>query len=778
MDAPGTVGQLTLLTAESHLASPNPRKPHKLRGPPPAIEDSAVSHSVHLPYPSASAVSSRNALSVRYSLSSFLCQTLPERPMAASLRLSLSLNFHLPPGTSDDEFRICVEGALMPCLRLMESSDFWYCSIHISGLLLEWLEQHRPAALSRLRILVETERVEILGGALYQPILAGIPAADRIGQIELCAHRIDEVFCCESRGMLLAQDVWDESLPQDIFDAGLQYVILNEAHFVSVGKEENFRTGCYAAESAGRTIALLPSCNALLSLPATVTPAEFLDQLRPHDHEDRSIILPIEGSLLISSDEFGAEISAINWLTEFLKLLSDSRSWLQTSTPSQLLDNQSPAGSFSPLAGIPRTVVTPGTDTPVTEIVSWRNLRYQWQESLDMYSRMIEVSRQLARICSSDILLDTHRQTVETARRHLYRGQCHNAYWSDSGSGLFCPRLRDAVYHELITAENLLLQIERSSATWISGEIEDFNFDLRQEVKINNHRISAMFSPAVGGHLTQLDVRTPAINLQAAFSCPPLPQDASAIVSEGTDLEPKTHEPAARFWPRRILVDHFLQPDLTLVEFQCQQGLISDFETALYNAVLHEGETRIALEMNATGLVEEKPTTIRKTIMASLDRPGELLIQYCLGGTEPGATIHFGVEFNFSSLSSGTDESYFYDSDGQPQGGLNETLILRQTDRVCMIDEALGVDVSLELADVADFWIFPILTTTDQAPEQQSICVVPHWQFVMPASGQITLEMRLLIDSSIAQARKLADTHEQQSKASGSQFKSHTPVGQ
>ena len=47
----------------------------------------------------------------------------------------------------------------------------------------------------------------------------------------------------------------------------------------------------------------------------------------------------------------------------------------------------------------------------------------------------------------------------------------------------------------------------------------------------------------------------------------------------------------------------------------------------------------------------------------------------------------------------------------------------------------------------------------------QSVCVLPHWEFVMPAQGAWIVDLRIVFDSSIAAARKLAATAPRRSGA-------------
>ena len=56
-------------------------------------------------------------------------------------------------------------------------------ALHTSGSLMEWLVARHPEYLDRLAALVAAGRIEIVGGAFYEPILTMIPPRDRVGQI-------------------------------------------------------------------------------------------------------------------------------------------------------------------------------------------------------------------------------------------------------------------------------------------------------------------------------------------------------------------------------------------------------------------------------------------------------------------------------------------------------------------------------------------------------------------------------------------------------------------
>ena len=49
---------------------------------------------------------------------------------------------------------------------------------------MEWLDEHHPEYVERLSRAGAGGRVEIIGGAFYEPILTMIPSRDRLGQIQ------------------------------------------------------------------------------------------------------------------------------------------------------------------------------------------------------------------------------------------------------------------------------------------------------------------------------------------------------------------------------------------------------------------------------------------------------------------------------------------------------------------------------------------------------------------------------------------------------------------
>ena len=123
--------------------------------------------------------------------------------------------------------------------------------------------------------------------------------------------------------------------------------------------------------------------------------------------------------------------------------------------------------------------------------------------------------------------------------------------------------------------------------------------------------------------------------------------------------------------------------------------------------------------------------------------------------------MHLAVEFNFAAMPGGADDRYFYDGSGQRLGTLDKTLNISDADRLSLVDEWLGMDVGIEISRSGGFWTMPIETISQSEggfeAVHQSVCVVPHWEFVMPEQGPWVVDIRLVLDTSIAAARQLAE---------------------
>ncbi len=725
--------------------------------------------------------------------------------MAGSVRLVLAFHNHQPVGNFDGVFEQAYRDSYRPFLEVLQDYPEIPFGLHTSGSLLEWLEQSHPEYIEQVRKMVAAAQIEIIGGAFYEPILSNIPRRDRIGQIQRYSEHLNHLFQTSVRGLWLPERVWEQSFAGDIAAAGLQYTMVDDYHFRCAGIPTNELMGYYSTEDEGRILFVFPDSERLRYLIPFAEPEECIEYLQEvaSKYDDPVIVFGDDGEKFGSWPETHKSVYEDRWLRRFLDLLRQNESWIDVTTPSGVLDHVAPIGrTYLPDASyreMTEWVLPPAVQKEFVGLTRmhpdnlewqrmvrftrggyWRNFRTRYPESNEMYARMVDISNRLALLQAKPDLSDDHREMLEDAVTHLYRSQCNCSYWHGAFGGLYLPHLRNAVYKEMIQADTLMDQVTRGTGSWVDVAVGDFNLDARQEVKLSNHRLVALLSPASGGHLYELDLKASEVNILATLNRRPEPYHqriidfANNVVSEG-DAELAAVSKDIKFrqpnldkkifydkWPRKSLVDLFLQPSSTFEEFNRGNAVIGDFATGVYEASVRKGDQKIAVEMRRKGRVSDLNGEVRKIVVMSSDRPNELLIQYHVLGFPKNVPLHLAVEFNFAAMPGGAEDRYFYDSAGQRLGTLDTLLDLKDADRISLVDEWLGLDVGLEVSRPSGIWTMPIETISQSEggfeAVHQSVCVMPHWQFSMPDEGAWVVDMRLVFDCSIAAARKLAES--------------------
>lgn len=733
--------------------------------------------------------------------------------MAGNVRLILAFHNHQPVGNFDGVFEQSYQESYLPFLNVLQEYPDVPFSLHTSGSLLEWLQTAHPEYIDRVRSLVAQNQIEIMGGAFYEPILANIPRRDRIGQIRMYTEHLESLFKTTVRGMWVPERVWEPSFAGDITAAGIRYTILDDHHFRAGGKKQEELFGYYVTEDEGRLLSVFPGSERLRYLIPFQDPYQTVEYLREiaNTYEDAVVVFGDDGEKFGTWPETYKHVYEDRWLERFLTALRENDSWIKVTTPSETLDHVAPQGSFylpnasyremtewalpsESQAELHRLTHQERHDDPDWEKLKqyssggfWRNFRVKYSESNEMYARAMEVSARIAQLEVRNDLNSDQTELLEDARRCLYRSQCNCSFWHGAFGGLYLPHLRNAVYSNLIEADGILEQITRTEDQWVDVLVGDLNLDARQEVRLSNHRMVAMFSPAVGGHMYELDLRTCKSNLLATlnrrheayhekiFAHAQNMRDAAARGEQLHDNVSSIHD-LVRFkqpdldkkiaydkWERKSLVDHFMQPGLSFEDFHKGNGIVGNFARSTYEASIRRGDSEIALEMRGRGDVGQQ-IEIRKSVTISKARPNELVIQYQLFDLPAGDTIHFGMEFNFATMPGGASDRYYYDSTGVQLGTLDSLQQLDDVERIGLVDEWQGLDVSLEISQNATLWAFPIETISQSESGfelvHQSVAVVPHWEFVVPENGSWSVDLRLVLDTSLARARQLGELGE------------------
>ena len=452
--------------------------------------------------------------------------------MAGTVRLILAFHNHQPIGNFDGVFEQSFQESYLPFLNVLDKYPDIPFALHTSGSLLEWLEVAHPEYIDRVRAMVQRNQIEIIGGAYYEPILANIPRRDRVGQISMYTEHLESLFNTSVRGMWVPERVWEQSFAGDISAAGIRYTILDDHHFKTGGLNPDELHGYYVTEDEGRLLSVLPGSERLRYLIPFQDPKDTVAHLREiaENFENPIVVFGDDGEKFGSWPDTYKHVYEDGWLERFLNALRENDSWLKVTTPSETLDHVKPLGTYYLPACSYREMtewaLPPGPqaelhrlshqerhqDEDWKKLMSytaggfWRNFRVKYSESNEMYARAIEISARVAQLEDDETLSDRQRESLKEAKRNLYRAQCNCSFWHGAFGGLYLPHLRNAVYANLIEADTLLETMTRPDGRWVDVITGDLNLDARQEVRLSNQRLVAMFTPACGGHMYELDL--------------------------------------------------------------------------------------------------------------------------------------------------------------------------------------------------------------------------------------------------------------------------------
>lgn len=722
--------------------------------------------------------------------------------MSQMLRFVLVLHNHQPVGNFDGVFEQAYQESYRPFLDVFEQYPGLNIGLHTSGSLMEWLAGHHGEYLDRLARLVAEGRIEIIGGAYYEPILPMIPRRDRYGQITSYTRWLESRFDCKVRGMWVAERVWEQSLVSDLASAGIEYTILDDFHFKNAGLVEDELHGYYVTEDDGNILAVFPGSERLRYTIPFADPQETINHLRAiaERHPGSIVVFGDDGEKLGTWPQTHKHVYQDGWLRRFFDAVLANADWLKVTSLGEAVDNVPPTGKIF----LPDSSYREMTEwcLPADRLIEyehhrhelehdarhggvvsfmrggfWRNFKVKYPESDEMYSRMMMVSNRLQAALDSG----HERDLVESARAELYRAQCNCSYWHGAFGGIYLPHLRNAVFRHLIAADNILdaaagrrvpgaLGAEGRPG-WVEAVADDLNFDARQEVCLGNDKLTALVSPHGGGRLYELDVRSICHNLLATLARRPEAYHRRVLAGDqSTAAEVASiHERVVFKQPgldqrvqydhylRKSLIDHFYDNEATLAGVATGAALErGDFVQGSYEARLRRNPGRIQVQLARHGNAWGAPLKITKGL--TLEAGSNLLeIAYLIEGLPPRQPLHFGVEFNFAGLPGGFDDRFFHDGQHHRLGHLGSSLDLVECHGLHLVDEHLGIDIGLKLSEPSHIWTFPVETVSQSEGGfelvHQSVAVIPHWIIEADAAGCWSITMQLLLDTSLAERR-------------------------
>lgn len=654
---------------------------------------------------------------------------------------------HQPVGNFDHVIEDAYQSSYWPFLQSIAKRPAIKLSLHNTGFLLDWIADKHPEYIELLREMVQRGQVEVVGGGYYEPVLSVIPEEDRLRQVVMFSDRIEELFGKRPRGIWLAERVWEPTHPTIIRKAELEYLVVDDYHFLKAGLRKDQLGGYYTTEDQGNLIKIFPGNEALRYLVPFKGVEEFEGYMKSIDDgfftRGRAAIYGDDGEKFGVWPGTSKWVFDEGWLERFFDSIEKNLSWIKPSTLGEFLDHEEPVGhtylpntSYMEMGewSLPAEASRDYVDL-VEEVTgwgergervkrflqggTWRNFLAKYPEANWMHKRMLMVSREVKkrRQTSAD-------SSQEMAERHLYQAQCNDAYWHGVFGGLYLPHLRTKVYESLLLAE----KIAAPGTDFPEIFSSDLDADYHEETVMRTGDISLFFSPFRGGTLVEFDFRPKAVNLSNTLTRWPEAYHRKLLERtkhEGVDAGAKSIHDIVKVKEeglenylkydekrRASFVDHFFPSGFTLEDFYSgayvEEG---SFAHQRYEKEVRDGRLILSRKASAFG----KEVSIRKTV--SFEGPDTFIVDYhvrsLVGLFE--AEGSFGVELNL--LLPCCDGPVCRYSSGIPfdaEGGigLSSTGVVKGVEDLTLVDEHIGVKAAIELDRASTLWRHPVYTVS------------------------------------------------------------------
>lgn len=689
---------------------------------------------------------------------------------------------HQPVGNFDFVIEEAYRQGYLPFIEVLEKHPDIHISFHFSGCLLEWLENRHPEYLDRIAQLVQNGHVEILSGGFYEPILPVIPDVDKIGQIEMMNRYIRQRFDYRPEGLWLTERVWEPALAKPIAEAGIGYVTVDDYHFLGTGKQERDLTGYYITEEQGKPLSIFPINQQLRYAIPFKDPQETVDYLTQYATEegDNAIVMADDGEKFGVWPGTHATVFEKGWLEEFLNTLEQNRDWIKTGTFAEYLNSQPPRGRiYLPTASyfemsawslpweageeFDRLIAEFKEQERIEEVKPflkggiWRNFLFKYDESNWMQKKMLHLSERYHHIKSSG-QKSQEKAKLQKVRGHLWRGSCNCAYWHGIFGGLYLPHLRHAVYRELLTCERILNQLEYRKAFHI--EALDVDRDGDEELLVTHGNLHTAFVPHRGAMMAEMSLLDKSFNILNGLKrykeayhrrVADAGKESTGgsihdnILAKETGLEKYLKYDR---YPRKNLVDHIIDPLVTLEQFRNGDYYEdSDFIQGRYAYRIDEPSKKITFTRK--GGINWQPATIEKEV--AFTKNGFGLTYRLTNHGKKTNLFRFGPEFNFAMLDGNAADRYYLVMDEKPENAaLNAVGIIPKITRMAVENTTDGFRLTIQSPEKADFWYFPIETVSlsEAGFERvyQSSVIVPWFELNLRPGETVEIALNLKLD--------------------------------
>jgi hypothetical protein len=686
--------------------------------------------------------------------------------LAPRISLALALHNHQPVGNFGWVFAEVYDQAYRPMIEALERHPGIRLSLHYTGPLLAWMATERPDTMGRLRALVERDQVEILGGGIYEPVLASLPEHDRLGQLLRMADEVEALFGRRPQGAWLAERVWEPDLPTSLERAGYRWTILDDAHFRAAAIPEDDLWGPYTTEDQGHLLRVFGTEQGLRYRIPFREVDEVIDYLRRHATEagDRVGMMGDDG------EKFGGWPTTWQhcwgdgrWVERFFTALEDNADWLTTTTPSAWLAEHAPigrvyipTGSYAEMGewALPAAesrafsrAVHDAQDDGRPEArwlrgAFWRNFQVKYREVNDLHKQMLRASAAVAAMPPGP--------GRDQATDHLYQGQSNDCYWHGLFGGIYISHMRLATYEHLIAAEDLA---EGATGNRVSAALLDLDMDGVDEVRLADDGQVVTIDLDEGAGIGGWDVRAVRHALTAVMRRRPEPyHDAIrtlAAAPSADDDATAAAEPASIHDTLRSKEDG-LAAHLVYDDHERRSGLVRALATgtppadwAMARAIelgdaldgSHElvdlGLDRLTTRREAD--IAGAAVTVTKTYRLGGDRRSptletQLVLEH-RGG--PALDTRLGLEWATTMLGGGGNPAAWWEVDGT-RSGHDTTGQAGGVRHIAQGNDFVGISVLTTMDTPTDVWWAPIDTVSNSEDGFERVYQGSAWLLSWP----------------------------------------------
>ncbi len=718
--------------------------------------------------------------------------------MPPQINLALAIHNHQPVGNFGWVIGEVYEQAYQPMLDAIERHPGINLSLHYTGPLLDWIRREQPGFFERLRTLVASGRVELLGGGYYEPILASLPDIDRVGQLVRMADELELITGIRPRGAWLAERVWEPDLPIALARAGYAWTILDDAHFRAAAIPEANLWGAYTTEDQGQLLTVFGTEQGLRYRIPFGEVDDVIAYLREHASADGTRI----GVMGDDGEKFGAWPTtwehcwgSRRWVDRFFEALEANHDWLTTVTPSAWLAHQPPIGRIyvptSSYAEMGEWALPPDESREFSRMQHaavkandpqarylrggfWRNFQVRYREINDLHKQMLRTSAKVAALgAGSDEAARIRRRAVE----HLYQGQSNDCYWHGLFGGIYLTDVRLTTARHLIAAEDLADGAVRAQGGKVDGGgLVDLDLDGIAEVRLADRGQVLGIKLDAGAGIGGWDIRAvrhalagvmrrrPEAYHRALIETPadgPLATDLAVasihdvIRSKEAGLADRIHYDGHE---RRSGLVRFLPADTSPAAFAAaDETELGDFVDGAFELVELHDDGLVArrtgsVRAGATG--ERQALQVEKRLTIGGDRRSPTLVLEVVvehAGSQP-IDGRLGLEWSLMFLGGGANPAAYHEVHGERSAhdGSGAEAGLTQ---VAAGNLAIGIRLETTMEPPADTWWAPIETVSNSEAGFERIYQGSGQLFSWPISLQPGEQLKVRLEQRVSTSR-------------------------